>query len=168
MKYLFAYGCLTNHEIMAQRCPRARIAGSGKSELRGYRVRCCLTFTIVQDANEVVQGVMWRITDLCEESLDEFEGCPWSYTKETLTVFHEQLGVMQVMAYIMTEKIPLEPPQKAYEDAIARGYTQFDIPPEQLHEAVQEAALESQYEHQMEMERIRRLEYFYPYDEEYT
>ena len=80
----FAYGANTNLQNMNARCPNAELVGT--LVLPDYK----LVFKSVADiefaVGKEVQGVLWNITDICEEALDIYEGYPHLYRKETFDV----------------------------------------------------------------------------------
>ena len=77
----FAYGANMHPEQMAWRCPNA--LASGAFILRDWELKFYNHATIEPKKNAKVAGVLWTITDACEQSLDAFEGFPSYYTKRT-------------------------------------------------------------------------------------
>jgi gamma-glutamylcyclotransferase (GGCT)/AIG2-like uncharacterized protein YtfP len=70
----FAYGRNMHPAIMAERCPGAEFVGP--AVLPDYRLLINRrgVSTVVPDNGHEVHGVMWRLTDACEASLDVYEG----------------------------------------------------------------------------------------------
>ena len=85
----FAYGSNMNLDQMAYRCPAAEAVCTAK--LEGYEL-----FFAGRPGNGVasirpkqggaVEGVLWKLTQACEKSLDHYEGFPALYGKETVRV----------------------------------------------------------------------------------
>jgi gamma-glutamylcyclotransferase (GGCT)/AIG2-like uncharacterized protein YtfP len=77
----FAYGANMHPGHMSWRCPAARAVGA--FELRDWQLKFYCHATIEPSHGATVGGVLWTITDACEQSLDAFEGFPSYYTKRT-------------------------------------------------------------------------------------
>lgn len=83
----FAYGSNMDTEQMLRRCPDAEFNGIGV--LRNYKFALDEEglATVVPCEGKEVQGVIWRISETDERSLDRYEGVSVGcYTKETLKV----------------------------------------------------------------------------------
>ena len=85
-RYYFAYGSNMNLEQMKYRCPAAevvenvrledyRLAFRGKAPGNGVA-------TVLPEKGSCVEGVLWKITEAFEKSLDFYEGFPSFYGKE--------------------------------------------------------------------------------------
>ena len=89
-RYYFAYGSNMNLEQMKYRCPAAEVVENVR--LEDYR----LAFrgrapgngvaTVLPEKGSCVEGVLWKITEACEKSLDFYEGFPSFYRKESIRV----------------------------------------------------------------------------------
>ena len=89
-RYYFAYGSNMNLEQMKYRCPAAEVVENVR--LENYR----LAFrgrapgngvaTVLPEKGSYVEGVLWKITEACEKSLDFYEGFPSFYGKESIRV----------------------------------------------------------------------------------
>jgi Gamma-glutamyl cyclotransferase, AIG2-like len=77
----FAYGANMHPGNMAWRCPDA--LAQGAFVLRDWELKFYNHATIEPRPGAGVGGVLWSITDACEQSLDAFEGFPSYYTKRT-------------------------------------------------------------------------------------
>jgi gamma-glutamylcyclotransferase (GGCT)/AIG2-like uncharacterized protein YtfP len=119
MKLYFAYGANLNIENMAHRCPSA--VAIEPFYLHDYRLMFSGVATIEHAPESRVPGALWAITEACEQSLDVFEGYPWLYRKQEITV-----DGMPVMFYVMNSAVPAEP-GKSYLDTIAQGYEDFGL-----------------------------------------
>ena len=133
-----AYGSNMNIEQMACRCPDAKLLGT--AVLDGYRLmfrrKRRPVATIEKEKGCSVPVVLWRITETCEESLDEYEGYPFLYTKidVSLPFNGEQITAM---AYVMTPGQELGAPHDDYYQTILQGYRDNNLDPQPLNEAVQ-------------------------------
>ena len=142
-KLYFAYGSNINLDQMAYRCPDAKVVGP--VTLEGYELlfRGSGVATIGPKEGGIIHGLLWRITPQCERSLDRYEGHPYLYGKETVTVKNARGRTFTVMAYVMTERylIPAIPPE-AYYAGIEEGYRQNGLPVERLRDAWTQAVKE--------------------------
>lgn len=133
-----AYGSNMNIEQMAYRCPRAKLLGT--AVLENYRLMFRRTrrpvATIEKEAGCSVPVVLWEITNECEESLDEYEGYPFLYTKIDVNLEFNGKPIT-AMAYVMTEGQQLGEPHEDYYYTILKGYEDNGIDPQPLDEAVQ-------------------------------
>jgi len=89
VKYYLAYGANMSVDMMKDRCPDAKLVGTGK--LENFR----LMFkgnppssygTIEPWEGFSVPFVLWQISDADEKRLDRYEGYPRVYQKHTVTV----------------------------------------------------------------------------------
>ena len=92
--------------------------------------------TIEKEACCSVPVVLWEITNECEESLDEYEGYPFLYTKIDVNLEFNGKPIT-AMAYVMTEGQQLGEPHEDYYHTILKGYEDNGIDPQPLDEAVQ-------------------------------
>ncbi len=138
----FAYGSNINLDQMARRCPNAEAVAT--VTLNGYRLLFRGSFpdngvaTIAPDPTKQVKGLLWKLTPECEQSLDRYEGFPYLYGKEDVTVMDKDGNAYTVMAYIMTREYDLQPsyPSVPYYTGIARGYEQNGLPLKGLRDAL--------------------------------
>lgn len=84
-KFYFAYGSNINLGQMERRCPDATVVEPVVLQdyellFRGNRSGCGVA-TIEPKVGSQVYGLLWRITDRCEKSLDIYEGYPHLYKK---------------------------------------------------------------------------------------
>ena len=141
-KIYLAYGSNTNLSQMGHRCPDAAVIGS--AVLRDHR----LTFrgkhgsgvaTIEKKGGSDIPALLWEITDRCERALDRYEGFPYLYRKETLTVELDGQEV-EAMAYIMNEGPAPSLPGAYYYHTILDGYLDCGFDEDVLNKAVKEIA----------------------------
>lgn len=132
-----AYGSNMNLEQMAYRCPDAKLLGT--AVLDGYRLmfrrKRRPVATIEKEAGCSVPVVLWEITEDCEESLDEYEGYPFLYTKTDIRLPFKG-RMITAMAYVMTPGHELGAPHEDYYQTILKGYRDNNLDPEPLDEAV--------------------------------
>ncbi len=137
-KYI-AYGSNMNLEQMERRCPGARVTGKGW--LRDYRLffagRSEAAVASVEPAEgHAVPVVLWEITPRDERALDRYEGYPWFYGKQDLTVEVDGEQV-SAMVYVMGPGFAYGAPSKTYLDCIREGYASAGFDPMVLDEAVE-------------------------------
>ena len=125
----FAYGANMHPESMRWRCPRAQ--ADGAFILRDWELKFYNHATIERCPGAQVAGVLWRLTDQCEQKLDAFEGYPHYYTKRTWS----QDGV-EFFFYEMTSPKSGQP-GAGYVSDIAESYALWQLPNELLTESLQ-------------------------------
>ena len=128
----FAYGSNMNLDQMAYRCPAAEAVCTAK--LEGYEL-----FFAGRPGNGVasirpkqggtVVGMLWKLTEACEKSLDHYEGFPALYGKETVRVRGSDGTEHRVTAYTMQEPYSRIPamPSMGYLAGILAGCEQNGI-----------------------------------------
>lgn len=129
----FAYGSNMNLDQMEFRCPDAEVAGNVR--LEDYRLAFCGrgsgsgVATILPEKGSHVDGVLWKITQKCERSLDLYEGYPRLYGKERIHVKDREGTVSEVMVYTMNAPYRDQPssPSQVYLDGILEGCRQNGI-----------------------------------------
>ena len=140
----FAYGSNINLDQMAFRCPDSDVIGP--ATLDGYKLvfRYSGVATIEEAAGGKVEGLLWRITEDDEYELDQYEGYPRLYEKETITVTDRNGIDYEVMAYVMTDAYVRYPaiPSRYYYNAILEGYRENGLHPRSLELALREAYAE--------------------------
>ena len=147
-RFYFAYGSNMDLSQMDFRCPAAKVAETVR--LEGFRLAFCGrdpaggVATILKEEGSYVDGVLWKITRECEESLDFYEGYPRFYGKETIRVRNQEGMETESMAYVMNPPMRDCPavPAKIYLDGIIKGCRQNGIPEEPVEEAVKRSRRE--------------------------
>lgn len=132
MKY-FSYGMNTNLSQMARRCPKAVSLGAGV--LPGFRFEFKQFATVVPDVTKDTIGVVWDISDDCEDALDVLEGFPTFYTKQLVTVLIDGIP-HTAMTYLMYPDEVLNLPSNSYYNLVADGYEDHGISIDQLNDAI--------------------------------
>ena len=133
VKLYFAYGSNMNLNQMALRCPDAEVVDTVC--LEGYRLAFCMNgggrgvATILPEPHSFVEGVLWRISEQDEKSLDRYEGFPKLYGKEAVIVSGKSGISHEVMAYTMNSPYRDTPalPSQTYLEGILRGCIQNGI-----------------------------------------
>jgi len=128
----FAYGANMHPEAMSWRCPKAR--ASQAVILRDWELKFYSHATIEHKPGSQVAGVLWEITEDCEQNLDMFEGFPSYYTKRTWI----QDGV-QFFFYEMTSPKSGRP-SEGYVLDIAESYRFWQLPQSLLTESLYDTA----------------------------
>lgn len=160
----FAYGSNINLDQMAVRCPAAQVVGP--VVLDGYELlfrgnrRGAGVATIEPLADSQVYGLLWKLTQACEQSLDIYEGYPHLYGKEDVIVRTMDGQEVTVMAYIMTGELWRDPaiPSPSYYGGILEGYQQNGLPVPKL-----EAALKNVHDEVRQdrfFERMQEMDLF--------
>lgn len=119
----FAYGANLNKEGMKYRCPNAKPVG--KFVLPNHQ----LVFKGVADIEErdgsLVEGVLWDITDECEQALDRFEGFPHLYVKRTY--WRTTNGYSEPIMFYVMRRAEYSMPSFSYLETIRQGYRDFKL-----------------------------------------
>lgn len=140
MLYL-AYGSNLNLEQMLARCPTAKIAGAATLEdyrllFRGGHSNAVVTVEPQEGGN--IPVLLWEITPADEAALDRYEGWPYLYRKETVTVTLNEKPI-EAMVYIMNEGRSLGKPSCYYYNIILQGYCSAGFDVEILKQAVRDS-----------------------------
>ena len=139
-KLYFAYGSNMNLNQMAFRCPDAQVVDTVR--LEGYRLAFCGeengVATILPEEGSYVDGVLWRISERDEQHLDHYEGFPFLYGKEPVTVTNQDGVRREIMAYTMNSPYKDAPalPSQSYLSGILHGCRQNGIEIESVLDAV--------------------------------
>jgi gamma-glutamylcyclotransferase (GGCT)/AIG2-like uncharacterized protein YtfP len=129
-KMYFAYGANMHPGQMKRRCPGAR--ADGAFILRDWELKFYSHATVESCPGAQAAGVLWEITESCENRLDAFEGFPSYYTKRTWS----QDGI-EFFFYEMTEpKRGL--PGHEYVMDIAESYEFWQLPQDLLVQSLHE------------------------------
>lgn len=126
-KIYIAYGSNMSEVQMAQRCPDATLAETGR--VNGYELlfKGSLTgcyATIEKKADAFVPVVLWRISAADERRLAAYEGFPRFYYKKTIPVETDG-GTIQGLVYIMHEDRRFGIPETWYYQNMERDYRKF-------------------------------------------
>ena len=118
--YYFAYGSNMNLDQMKYRCPDAEVVENVRLE------------------GSHVDGVLWKITEKCERSLDLYEGYPQLYGKEEICVKNVAGKERSVMVYTMNAPYKDQPslPSQFYLTGILEGCHQNQLPVKNVTDAL--------------------------------
>ncbi len=138
-KYI-AYGSNLNREQMAERCPTAKVVGTGVIKdyellFRGSRYGAFAT--VEPKAGSQVPVLIWEIGKGDEWALNRYEGYPKHYGKENLMVETEN-GVESLMAYVMQPGFEIGMPSVYYLNTIKVGYVEAGFNVNPLMESVEQ------------------------------
>ena len=128
--YYGAYGSNLNVGQMRVRCPEARKVGS--ETLQDWQLVFRQVADVVPSRGCKTLLGIWRITEQCEQALDQYEGYPHLYTKEFI-----QIDNKIVMIYRMSSAYPISPPLQGYLDTIVNGFEDFALDRQPLLDALQ-------------------------------
>lgn len=123
----FAYGSNINLDQMAYRCPQAEAVGRAVLEGYALKFRGSGCATVIPQENGKVEGLLWKLTEQCEQSLDFYEGVrSGHYDKAYLTVNMENGEKASALVYVMNRELEKKPtmPSVAYFNGICDGYKQ--------------------------------------------
>ena len=131
----FAYGANMDTRRFRRRCPGSVVLG--RALLRNYR----LAFTrydshekggvadIVAEAGAQVWGALYDIDEACLRALDQYEGAPQAYRRETVRVADDRGVEHQAVAYV-ANKTGEFAPGRTYLALIVRGARDHELPEE--------------------------------------
>ncbi len=146
--YILAYGSNLDLSRMEGRCPKCSIEGT--TVIQSYRLlfkqsRTGAYATIEQDANCCVPGVIYRISEESELTLDRCEGYPrYYYKREFFQPVRDLNGIRRrkritCMAYILHENRELGEPSQEYYRLIDRAYRYWGFDSEILEKALSDS-----------------------------
>jgi gamma-glutamylcyclotransferase (GGCT)/AIG2-like uncharacterized protein YtfP len=118
---------------MRRRCPKA--VSLGAAVLPGFRFEFKQFATVIPDVETDTVGVVWEITDDCEDALDILEGFPKFYAKQLVTVLLNGKPTT-AMTYLMYPDEVLNLPSNSYYNLVADGYEDHGISLDQLNDAI--------------------------------
>lgn len=125
MSFYIAYGSNLNKEQMRYRCPTAKVVGNGYVE--DYELTFRLYATIEKAKDKKVPVTVWEIDEVCEASLDRYEGYPRLYRKEIFSVDVSGKSY-DAMVYIMNEDVrPYHIPNESYYKVVLQGYVDMEL-----------------------------------------
>ncbi len=122
----FAYGSNMDESQMAHRCPTAQLVG--KARLSGYKfiINDRGVASIIRSADNFVDGILWSVFPVDEESLDHYEGIASNfYFKTEITAENNQTGEQSTaMVYIASDD-SLGQPYPGYLEKIIKAADRF-------------------------------------------
>ena len=136
----FAYGSNLSLLQMKARCPSSTYVGVGILKgwtwiinARGYANLIANSASEVTNANEIIYGLVYRLSPEDEALLDGFEGVPEDYTKEihsielwehgemTTEPFVESGTMTQALIYIDRIRVKKDRPKEEYIGRMRKG-----------------------------------------------
>jgi hypothetical protein len=139
-KWYFAYGMNTNLREMARRCPDAVCHGA--VVLQDHKFVFRRHADIEYSPGHHCEGVLWEITDPCEQALDFLEGYPHYYDKKDVIVESRQavngMTKFVAMTYYMTEQKSMHLPGDIYLTCVREGYRDNGLNDYQINQALTE------------------------------
>jgi gamma-glutamylcyclotransferase (GGCT)/AIG2-like uncharacterized protein YtfP len=129
----FAYGANLDFRRFRRRCPGATVLG--RARLADYR----LAFTrysraekggvadIVAEPGASVWGVLYEIDESSFRELDQYEGAPRAYRRETMPVIDEGGSEREAVVYVANKTGDFAP-SRAYLAQITRGAREHGLP----------------------------------------
>lgn len=126
-KIYVAYGSNLSEKQMANRCPDAKIVGTGllKNWRLMFKGEMPYSYATIEEwENFVVPVVVWEISDADEKRLDRYEGFSKAYLKFEVEVEMAD-GTLKGMVYAMREDRRLNPPCDHYYAVIYTAYERF-------------------------------------------
>ena len=129
----FAYGSNLHLRQFARRCPGAKPAG--RARLPDYRLAFTRYSTkrkggvadIVPEPGAEVWGALYEVDETHLASLDQHEGVPRSYRRETILVFDDDAQEREVFTYI-ANRTGRFAPSRMYLDLIVTGAREHKLP----------------------------------------
>ena len=137
-----AYGVGVNRTEMAKRCPTAKLLGA--STLRNYRLTFRGSHAAAAANIEPAKGcsvpvLVWEITQADEAALDQYEGFPYLYEKQSVRIRLDG-KLVNAMIYTMAGSRLFGKPSAFYYSAILEGYKEAGFDVDILRTAVSESA----------------------------
>jgi len=135
MPLYFAYGSNMNQAQMHERCPGAKLLGVAK--LKDYMlamtiyspIRLCGCADVIQSSGDSVCGLLYKLTNEEQKSMDSFEGVPIYYRRITIEV-HKDGEVLKAYTYEVINKKDGLKPSKEYLSLIQNAASDFNFPQE--------------------------------------
>ena len=128
-----AYGMNTNVEQMASRCPNA--ISIGRVDIPDHRLVFRGVADIEESVGDVLQTVMWDITDECELALDMLEGFPTFYGKKYIDVQINNKTYKAMIYQMVGNRLDYSQPGNYYQYLLEEGYRDHGLDLNQIYNA---------------------------------
>jgi gamma-glutamylcyclotransferase (GGCT)/AIG2-like uncharacterized protein YtfP len=131
----FAYGSNLDLRRFRRRCPGATVVGRAQLPdhalgfTRYSRVEKGGVADIVPQLGATVWGALYEIDEACFRTLDEYEGAPREYRRESVFVIDDAGHDREAIAYV-ANKTGEFAPSRAYLEQIVRGARDHALPDE--------------------------------------
>jgi len=120
MALYFAYGSNMDLIQMSNRCERAATVGIAKLASYRFIINSHGVATVVPDPAAAVEGLLWRITDEDECSLDHYEGVNQGIYRKAFVELETQDGRrIKALIYIAADSAPGMPRPGYLEEIIS-------------------------------------------------
>jgi gamma-glutamylcyclotransferase len=134
-KLYFAYGSNMEPRRMKRRAPHCRSLGPAR--LPGHRLDFTRYSTgfhggvadVVPDPEAEVWGVLYEVEESDLEGLDEYEGVPVGYRRDTVSVIDQKGREREASVYVANRTGHFAP-RRAYMDLLLRGAREQGLPEE--------------------------------------
>ena len=131
----FAYGSNLHVRQFKRRCPGAAVVG--RARLPDHRLAFTRYSTkrkggvadIVPQPGEVVWGALYEVDEAGMAALDDFEGFPRAYRRETIRVVDDAGAEREAVAYVANPTGEFAP-SRLYLSIIAQGARDHGLPEE--------------------------------------
>ena len=135
--YYFAYGSNLDLRQMRRRCPGS--VALGRARLPGYRLAFTRYATkrrggvadVIAEEGAEVWGALYDIDEANLAALDEFEGAPRAYRRETIAVIDDEGAEREAFIYI-ANRTGTFAPGRDYLALIVRGAREHGLPEEYI------------------------------------
>ncbi len=120
MALYFAYGSNMDLVQMSNRCERAATIGIAKLDSYRFIINSHGVATVVPDPASAVEGLLWRITDEDERTLDRYEGVGQGIYRKALVELKTRDGRnIKALIYIAADSSPGVPRPGYLEEIIS-------------------------------------------------
>ncbi|HEY7556572.1 MAG TPA: gamma-glutamylcyclotransferase family protein [Candidatus Binatia bacterium] len=131
--YYFAYGSNMNWAQMQRRCPSSRFACTARlpdyslAIARHSRLRDCGTANIYKEKGGEVWGVVYKVSDVDMQTMDDFED---GYSRQTLWVQSQDdhRPSLEVITYIAPRESGVPLPNAEYKRLVLEGARYWKLP----------------------------------------
>lgn len=139
-RWYFAYGMNTNLREMKLRCPAA--VCWGPVVLPDHKFVFRLHADVEESPGRHVEGVLWELSEACEQALDRLEGFPHYYSKKQVIAEATKpingFTKFAAMVYYMNDQVVCEFPGSMYLSCVNEGYAENGLNYYQIEQALAE------------------------------
>jgi hypothetical protein len=123
----FAYGANIGTAVMYARCPAASFSCIARLREHRFVINSRGVATVVPEPGATVYGALWALTTADTGRLDAYEGVPFSYLRNYLSVETERGLTADVLIYVATDCRP-GVPRPRYLKTVLAGMTERGLP----------------------------------------
>jgi cation transport regulator ChaC len=135
--FYFAYGSNMNRAQMAERCPGAIMEGTGVLPDREFRINRRGVATICESSEQNVHGVVWRISEAHESTLDICESvAEGRYRREFFQVSLEGGRSTESLVYV-DPIVEAGVPRDGYLEKVITGAIEHELPEAYIENSLQ-------------------------------